>query len=273
MGSRFQEFENGQDSEPLPIGSRVTLNQGEIGPIYGPNHGMDPSSGNEADTDTTPLTGSMEPGTSRGASKVDEDSIPPDFVKSMVHYDSSPGPDSGGEENLARPRQRPAIYSADRRETFAMRPRIQETQNEGEVPLHLRVQAQGPFVRPLSGVDHDYLGAVYAEIGEWRTRLKQINVEISEAQNGCYNDIADGVRVRGWLITGRRVRFLPGIEMIEGRSKDDVLWDELQRPGRLEKKVTYWSFVGMVTILLGAGRECNLYMHLEYDPRLTDGLH
>ena len=75
---------------------------------------------------------------------------------------------------------------------------------EREVPLHLRLQPQGGFVRPLSGLGNEELGSIYSDIGEWRTQLKQINNEISEAQNECYNDIADGREtVRGWLMTGR----------------------------------------------------------------------
>lgn len=229
----------------------------ELMPAYGPNHGLDPSSGNEGDTETSPLTGSIDPGTSRGASKAYDDYPSTILVDSVMHYDSSLGGDSGGEESTAvarRGRDRgPHQHSLDRRETFAMRERVNNMPNEGEVPLHLRLQSQGPFVRPRSGIDHDHLGAVYSDIGEWRTRLKQINAEISEAQNDCYNDIADGARTKGWIVTGRGVRFLPGIELIEGRSKDDILWDELQHQGRLEKKITFWSFVLMITIMLGAG--------------------
>ena len=81
------------------------------------------------------------------------------------------------------------------------------------------------------------------------------NIEISEAQNDCYNEIADGVRVKGWLITGRGVRFLPSIQLVEGRSKDDIQWDELQRQGGTEGKVLFWGFVTMVTIVLGAARK------------------
>ncbi|EJD04016.1 uncharacterized protein FOMMEDRAFT_106418 [Fomitiporia mediterranea MF3/22] len=261
VGSRFQEFSSEHGGEPLPIGSRVTLNQGELEPMtqeqvdaYGPRHGMDPSSGNEADVETVPLTDSAGPETSRGVSRADNGSPSTVLVDSVMHYDSSPGPDSGAEDvTPSRARHVPPKYPVERRETFAMRTPGNEVQNEGQVPLHLRLQSQGPFVRPLSGLDHDFLGAVYSDVRELRTRLKQINAEISEVQNDCYNDIADGARIKGWLITGRGVRFLPGIELIEGRSKDDILWDELQHEGRTEKRISFWSFVVMVTVLLGAG--------------------
>ena len=34
--------------------------------------------------------------------------------------------------------------------------------------------------------------------------------------------------------------------MIEGRSKDDIIWDELQHQEGIEKKITFWSFVVVV---------------------------
>ncbi|THH08733.1 hypothetical protein EW145_g2508 [Phellinidium pouzarii] len=246
VGSRFQEFSRDHTRERLPIGSRIALHQGELGPIpdvpisvYGPNHGLEPSSGNEADTETYLPTGSPDAGTSRGASGIDGYAATILLDPSLNHFsykknDSSPsgdGPsDSGVGESgsQGQRRQFPRQHLEERRETFPMRYRSEEMHNEAQVPLHLRLQPQGPFVRPLSGLDHDDLGAVYVDIREWRTKLKQINVEISDAQNDCYNDIADGARIKGWLITGRGLRFLPGIELIEGRSKDDILWDELQ---------------------------------------------
>jgi hypothetical protein len=138
----------------------------------------------------------------------------------------------------------------ERRETFPMR----NDQEEVQVPPHLRLQPQQPFVRPLSGLDHDDLGAVYADIREWRTRLKQINGEIADSQNDCYNDIADGVRIRGWLITGKGIRHIPGIELIEGRSKEDIMWYELQHGRGIGSYILFWAFVLMVAILLGAAR-------------------
>ncbi|KAH8120259.1 hypothetical protein DFH11DRAFT_1559146 [Phellopilus nigrolimitatus] len=252
VGSRFHESSRDDAGGNLPIGSRVALNQGELGPIpdYGPNHGMEPSSGNEGDTETSPLTGSVDPGTSRDVSRVDEELDYPAHVLRGIPLSHS---EVNENSNLKHTRHVSSQQPTERRETFPMRSRVNGEQNEAQVPLHLRLQPQGPFVRPLSGLDHDGLGIVYSDIREWRTRLKQINNEISDAQNDCYNDIADGARIKGWLITGRGLRFLPGVELIEGRSKDDILWSELQDSGGLEKKVSFWSFVAMITILLGAG--------------------
>lgn len=278
VGSRFQEFN--RDSVAiggrLPIGSRVGLDKGELGPLSEGSppessqaHAISPSPINEMETETSPLTGSGGPGTSRGVSGIEED------YRSQLRRDGSTpmqetplgyvdtdgsgtqlrhGPSEFGVEetsNLSHVRRTPQPYPKERRETFPMRARTNETE-EIHVPLHLRLQPQGPFVRPLSGLDHNDLGAVYAGIGEWRTKLKQINNEISDAQNDCYNDIADGARIRGWLITGRGVRFLSNVKLIEGRSKADIRWNELQRDSDYSM-VTFWAVIAMVAVLLGAG--------------------
>ncbi|KDQ63154.1 hypothetical protein JAAARDRAFT_147164 [Jaapia argillacea MUCL 33604] len=145
---------------------------------------------------------------------------------------------------------------SDRRETFPLRMRSQPSGGLDEPPVappHLRLQSQGPFVRPISGLDHDDLGAVYADINRWRTQLKAINQEIGDAQRNAYNDIADGARMRGWLMIGKGLRFIPGVRLIEGRAKEDIRWDELQGQVGLGGKVIHWVVIVMVAIALAAG--------------------
>ena len=273
MGSRFQERDSVALGGRLPIGSRVTMDRGlpdipsgDFSLMQVPRLTPAP----DAETETAPLTNSdvpeQNPDPSRIVSEVEDDfQYVHDFITPQgVEYSETNATGSApvghsryGTEDRLNPTATTTQHSSvGQRESFPMRmPRGDEGMHEAQIPLHLRLQPQGPFVRPLSGLDHDDLGAVYSDIREWRTRLKQINIEISEAQNDCYNEIADGVRVKGWLITGRGVRFLPGIQLIEGRSKDDIQWDELQRQGGTEGKVLFWGFVTMVTIVLGAARK------------------
>ncbi|KAH9178520.1 hypothetical protein EDB89DRAFT_1926998 [Lactarius sanguifluus] len=122
-----------------------------------------------------------------------------------------------------------------------------EGSGPGEVvPPHLRVQRAPPFVRPLTGLNHDELGAVYAEIRTWRSRLKTINEDIRLAQENGYQDIADGTRVKGWLLIGRGLRFIPDIQLIEGRAKEDGGSDPLSQ-------VSFWIVVVVIAITLLVG--------------------
>jgi hypothetical protein len=109
----------------------------------------------------------------------------------------------------------------------------------------------------LTGLNHDELGAVYSEIRTWRTRLKTINEDIRIAQEEGYQAIVDGAHVKGWLLTGRGLRFLPGIELIEGRAKEDVRWDILQMGGSdAMNRVGFWTIVVVIAGSLLLGRGC-----------------
>ncbi|KAI0328490.1 hypothetical protein GY45DRAFT_1355089 [Cubamyces sp. BRFM 1775] len=141
----------------------------------------------------------------------------------------------------------------EHRETFPMRNRAGPTAPEEIPPPHLRLQPRQPFVRPLSGLDHDQLGQIYADINHWRWKLKVINTEIAEVQRECYNDIADGVRIKGWLLVGRGLRYLPGVQLIEGRAKEDIRWDELQNEGDWSRGMMWGLTVIMIGLMLGVG--------------------
>ena len=94
---------------------------------------------------------------------------------------------------------------------------------------------------------------MYADIRSWRTKLKQLNREIADVQNDAYNDIADGVRIKGWILIGKGLRFIPGIQLIEGRAKEDIRWDELQLEREPSNYTLFWTVTLIVVVLLGIG--------------------
>jgi len=154
-----------------------------------------------------------------------------------------------------RPKKETQVSPAQR-ETFPLRSKNESVETDLPPP-HLRLQPQGPFVRPLSGINHDDLGAVYSHISQWRSKLKSINAEIAEAQRESYNDIADGVNIKGWLLIGRGLRFIPGVQFIEGRAKEDIRWDVLQNERNVWDSIILWTVVAFVTVFLAAGCECD----------------
>lgn len=143
------------------------------------------------------------------------------------------------------------------RESFPLRARVGPSAEE-LVPLHLRLQPRQPFVRPLSGLNHDQLGAIYADISLWRSKLKIINAEIAEVQSECYKDIADGARIKGWLMIGRGLRFVRGIQLIEGRAKEDIRWDELQSENNSMRTVGFWTAAITIAVMLAIARRSNM---------------
>ncbi|KAG6842425.1 hypothetical protein C0991_007555 [Blastosporella zonata] len=158
------------------------------------------------------------------------------------------GPAPGPSTFRRRPKKEETVSSV-RRETFPLRqdsiPAIQ--------PPHLRLQPSQPFVRPHEGLNFDDLGHVYADITQWRSKLKAINADIAEAQSESYNDIADGARIKGWLMVGRGLGHIPGIQLIEGRAKEDIRWDVLQNERNPLDATVFWAIVVIVVILLAAG--------------------
>ena len=271
VGSRFQEVTN-RDSTTygrLPIGTPVHVNEtGQFVPppsviqtpvtqAFGPNY--DPSSSETYESGHYDSFFRRSEGQSRVTSELGEDWVdvlydPPQKFGDELDYEKSADPDIDVPPIRPRRRpQRPVAPPSDHRETFPLRIKRGRQSRNDPLPPHLRLQQQQPFVRPMSGLDHDDLGVVYSDISNWRTRLKAINAEIADAQRDGYNDIADGARIKGWLIVGKGLRFLPGVELIDGRSKEDIRWDELQHQGNAGNRTVYWTLVAFLFVLLGAG--------------------
>ncbi|KAL1737393.1 hypothetical protein EV714DRAFT_278873 [Schizophyllum commune] len=271
IGSQFHEIQpHSPDYHALPLGSHVGVdsNTGELGPLsgssyddipdpryFGPNHSME------------------EFGQLRGSQDYDPDERLDDIAELQEwvdlererpgEYESSMNgatergqtPRFSGTSSRfprrARPRpsRQEETPSPARRETFPLRSRS-VSDPEAVMPPHLRLQPSQPFVRPLEGVDYEGLGEVYNEIKRYRSQLKAINSEIAEAQTSCYNDIAEGVRIKGWLVVGKGLRFIPGMQQIEGRAKEDVRWDILQDERSTLDTIVLWVVVTMMAVTL-----------------------
>ncbi|KIK96554.1 hypothetical protein PAXRUDRAFT_138207 [Paxillus rubicundulus Ve08.2h10] len=285
VGSRFQEVN--RDSTMLarmPLGSRVKIVEGGVmGPSssesildsrhHGPNHGSSSMSGKSRSSETEYMT--VESSAPRN------ESMDAEWVELLPEVDLGRSPVAGPSRIAQRPiqnleiapaRPRPGrveTSSNDRRETFPLRNKGQPIPPEAIPAPHLRLQPQQPFVRPASGLDYDDLGSVYAEINQWRSRLKTINGQISDAQQDCYVDIAEGTHIKGWIMTGRGLRHLPGVEVIEGRAKEDIRWDVLQNEPTSLDSIAMWTVILVITLLLIAGMTAASSLALGMTPSIS----
>ena len=265
VGTKF--VENTRDSTvmgKLPMGAHMTVDEQGVlipaDPSVGPNHPAQDTtlSGNYADEENA--NHGEEPTTSTFNA---DQTIPED--QEMVFVDEASEVPHDQHANPSRARPRPpksdrGANTAASRETFPMRSAGKgSAANTEEDPPHLRLQAHQPFHRPITGLDHDALGAIYTDIRHWRGELKAINREIADVQESDFQDIAEGRNVKGWLLVGKGLRFLPGVEMVEGRSKEDIRWDELQRGGGIWSDIAFWIAVCVIGMLLGAGCEYSLF--------------
>lgn len=301
VGSRFQEVTRGDSRQALGRSVVVDENgelgpsSRRYSIIYGPNHAF--NGGDIGSTDLHPLP--EIPDSSDGKSKDlprtpgQETSDVADMSTSSLQEPAA-GPSNWQQQSMEPvnlPAGRgPRIFMAQaaratptssRRETFPRRRTDdEETEKTGFLAPHLRLQHQQPcsflfnffckyvanfdyftVVRPASGLDLDMLGDVYAEINEWRSKLKTINSEIAEAQQAAYIDIGEGAPgVKGWLLVGRGLRYIPGVEIIEGRSKDDVRWDVLQHERTVLDTLVLYTIVIIVALLLALGgkKQCSV---------------
>jgi hypothetical protein len=255
VGSRFQEVDRTSSAFVRPpLGSDVSSPAAAPAdpPLYGPNneqldeHGFWRSSSHSGQNGNGDHALDDEWVDVSQEAPIDFASIDPMSVPTPVQRSSF----------VARMRSRMTETPSDRRETFPRRADSGEGSRSVErPPPHLRLQLQQPFVRPVHGLNHDNLGSVYSEIREWRSKLKLINAEIAKLQEDCYNEIADGTRIKGWIIVGRGLRFIPGIQLIEGRAKEDIRWDVLQHERTPLDTIVLWLIVGIVILLLAVGCE------------------
>ena len=293
VGSRFQEVNRDSTTYGrLPIGSPVHVDEtGQFVPPptsvvqtptfqgFGPNY--DPSSSETYESGHYDSFFRRSEGQSRVTSELGDDWVdvlhdPPQKFGDELDYENNTGADPDMQPfPPIRPRRRPrrpVAPPSDHRETFPLRNKRGIQSPDDPLPPHLRLQQRQPFVRPMSGLDHHDLGMVYADICNWRTRLKAINAEIADAQRDGYNDIADGARIKGWLMVGKGLRFLPGIELIDGRSKEDIRWDELQHQGSAGNRTVYWILVAFLFVLLAAGLSAVAGLLLATSPGVAEYL-
>jgi len=90
-----------------------------------------------------------------------------------------------------------------------------------------------------------------AEIAACRTEFKALNSEIEILQQDAFSGISSGQAGMGWILVGKGVDWLPHAEILEGRTKEDILWENIDRPNG-EKR--YWvkvALVGFVLLILG----------------------
>ncbi|KAJ7597412.1 hypothetical protein C8J56DRAFT_920009 [Mycena floridula] len=254
-GSRFQEL---TQPSSLPLGSRFTVDEsGRListpsesssfvpdPKLYGPNHGPFPT-------------------------EDDKSGLEPLEEEEWVDVDKTPESEPNGPppHSSSRRAMRQDPSSSTKRETFPFRKKaIVDPDDVVPPPPHLRVQPSQPFVRPLEGMNYDDLGLVYNDITRWRTNLKAINAAITDAQHDAYTDIAEGTRIKGWLMVGRGLHFIPGVQLIEGRAKEDIRWDVLQNERNITADFAFWTIMFLTAVLLAAGLSAAIGLALAAAP-------
>jgi hypothetical protein len=90
-----------------------------------------------------------------------------------------------------------------------------------------------------------------AEIAACRTEFKALNSEIEVLQQDIFSGISSGQAVLGWIVVGRGVEWLPHAETIEGRTKEDILWENVDRSNGERRYFVKVALVGFVLFIVG----------------------
>lgn len=65
------------------------------------------------------------------------------------------------------------------------------------------------------------------DIEAYRTQFKALNEEISILQQDTFGSLSKAEPMLGWLLVGRGVEWLPRAQIIEGRTREDILWGNI----------------------------------------------
>lgn len=84
------------------------------------------------------------------------------------------------------------------------------------------------------------------DVEAYRTQFKALNEEISILQQDTFSKISRADPMVGWILVGRGVEYLPGAQVIEGRTRKDILWSNLDGPGRSNGEKRYFVQVLLI---------------------------
>lgn len=70
--------------------------------------------------------------------------------------------------------------------------------------------------------------------------------------------MAAGRGIKGYMLLGRGIRFIPHVRLIEGYAKEDIIWSEIQSGGSSSsgriKMTAFWALTLLISIALAWSR-------------------
>lgn len=88
------------------------------------------------------------------------------------------------------------------------------------------------------------------DVGAYRTQFKTLNEEISILQQDTFSSISRADPMLGWILVGRGVEHLRGAKVIEGRTRQDILWANLDRPNGEKRFIIQVLIIGLIFFLI-----------------------
>ena len=167
-------------------------------------------------------------------------------VDEAGQYVPDPSPDS---EN-GNPISSTGHGSTDTHDSATSTPGGEHVANSSHSPQHI---AQGYLTQSSSP-----RGEEYADVRDHRSRLLALNADIEQHQRAAFSSVAKGEGNRGWVLVGRGMRYFPRARQIDGGTKQDIIWANIDaRP----HTGVFWLKV----LLVGIG--LSIISEFQDDPR------
>ena len=148
----------------------------------------------------------------------------------------------------------PTLQSDVLREPIATQPgqdeeditNVEAEKNPATVPPPLTLQSRNERHDP--------------DVEAYRTQFKALNEEISILQQDTFAKVSRADPMTGWILVGRGVDYLPGAQLIEGRTRQDILWANLDRPNGEKRYFIQVLLIGFVFFIISTFLNPGLYV-------------
>lgn len=112
-----------------------------------------------------------------------------------------------------------------------------------------------PSMQPVSPVPPPRPSASQSErhdpsIERYRSQFKALNEEISVLQQDTFAKVSNADPVLGWILVGRGVEWLPGAQLIEGRTREDIQWANIGRPRGEKAYIAQVAVIGFIFFVI-----------------------
>jgi hypothetical protein len=98
-----------------------------------------------------------------------------------------------------------------------------------------------PYLQPSKLTTPDTVATLYNAIREYRSALRKLNSEAESLQLEVMENVSAGRNVEGWLLVGKGLHHLRGVEVFESPNKDGIQYDALVgAPSRSFGRVAFW---------------------------------
>ncbi|WWC87156.1 uncharacterized protein L201_002042 [Kwoniella dendrophila CBS 6074] len=101
----------------------------------------------------------------------------------------------------------------------------------------------------VSGEGSSPLAAYYKAIRDFRAKFKELNDEIEERQRNKFKEITSvDSTVKGWIVVGKGIRWLPFAELIEGYTREDIMWNNTGSNNQNDERKFWCKIAGLGAI-------------------------